>query len=80
MILRLITVVIAFLLWIALGIAFIRWPQIMFRVRHFPFHPSGDGLTEGGEQSYIWIGRLIVGTGVLLLIIILLVGLSQSSG
>ncbi|WP_255168509.1 hypothetical protein [Natrononativus amylolyticus] len=41
----------------------------MFRVRHFPFTPEGDGLTESGESSYRLTGWFIAGVGVVLLLI-----------
>ena len=50
--------------WIP-GVGYACFPQTMFRIRHTPFPPSGDGLTDEGERSYRKLGFTMLISGVL---------------
>jgi hypothetical protein len=50
--------------WWIVGAGFFFRPQTMFRLRFAPLGPSGDGLTEDGEQSYKRFGIFLILIGV----------------
>ena len=53
---------IASLFALAMGLGYLLRPQLMFWIRHFPL-ASGDGLTESGEQTYRYVGVIILLVG-----------------
>lgn len=55
-------------IYIFVGVVYIRWPQLMFRVFNYPTGSSGNHLTENGVRAYRRQGYGIIGTGLLLLV------------
>ena len=56
-------VVLLLLCFIVIGVLYIAYPQIMFRVYNFPTGARGDHLTEAGENAYKrqGIGTILLG-------------------
>ena len=55
-------------LWfIAIGVLYIAYPQIMFKVYNFPTGGGGDHLTEEGERVYKRQGIGIILLGLFLI-------------
>ena len=56
-------VVLLLLCFIAIGLVYIAYPQIMFKVYNFPTGASGNHLTEAGEKAYKrqGIGTILLG-------------------
>lgn len=55
------------------GISYIKWPQTMFYLRHWPFGEDADGLTETGEKTYYRLGVFfLLSSGGLMVLVLLL--------
>jgi len=57
------SVVLLILCFVLIGIAYIAYPQLMFKVYNFPTGAGGDHLTEAGEKAYKrqGIGTILLG-------------------
>ena len=53
--------------FIAIGLVYIAYPQIMFKVYNFPAGAGGDHLTEAGEKAYKRQGIMTILLGLFLL-------------